>query len=797
MWSRGNDLGSVITALLGPTNTGKTHRAILRMLEHDTGIIGLPLRLLAREVYDRIVAQIGSEHVALVTGEEKLIPRSPRYWVCTVEAMPRDLELDFLAVDEIQLIAHHERGHTFTDRLLHARGRKETWFMGADTVRPLLNQLLPTAKVQAHPRLSRLSCEESMPLSALPGRSAVIAFSATQVYELAERLRQRFGGAAVVLGALSPRTRNAQVALYQSGEVDHIVATDAIGMGLNLDVSHVAFAALRKFDGHETRELTVAEIGQIAGRAGRHLNAGSFSPLAPLPDFPFTLARALEEHRFAPETRAIWRNSDLSFDSLADLIASLKQRPKHAALRLVESATDLDALLALAERPAIARLARGTERVGLLWEVCQIPDYRNLLADAHADLLGEVFEQLVTHERLPSSWLEDHLQRVDNTDGVLDALLARIGFIRTWIYIANHSHWVHHAAALQARTRAIEDRLSDAVHERLVARFVERGGKKQRRTRPPSTSWVGASRPDNTPPTPDVSRSHPFQALQALRDRMTQQPMVSAPATGLVTDVRHATDDDLQLTAAGAVLLGTTRVGHLVAGTQLLRPRLVLEIDETGHAAQEVRSRLQLFINHRIESLLGKIDDLDERLDAAGRGLVYQLRHGLGTLAVEDVAALIPTLNDDERALLQRHAIVLGKHFVYARRALKPPQQDTRRALLRAHLASPDSLPVFASSWVSCPLHNKPAKPLVHAYKLLGYPVLGDLAVRVDIIERVANEVGTREIQDAEVTRAMQLFCCKRSHALRALSALGYRTASKLSAPRGKKRRRRPTPAAA
>jgi ATP-dependent RNA helicase SUPV3L1/SUV3 len=794
MWSRGNDLGSVITALLGPTNTGKTHRALLRMLEHDTGIIGLPLRLLAREVYDRVVTQIGSEQVALVTGEEKLVPRSPRYWVCTVEAMPRDLDLDFLTVDEIQLIAHHERGHTFTDRLLHARGRKETWFMGADTVRPLLSQLLPTAKIQAHPRLSRLTCEDSMPLSALPGRSAVIAFSATQVYELAERLRRRFGGAAVVLGALSPRTRNAQVALYQSGEVEHIVATDAIGMGLNLDVSHVAFAALRKFDGHETRELTLAEIGQIAGRAGRHLTAGSFSPLAPLPDFPFTLARALEEHRFAPEARAIWRNSDLSFASLPDLIASLKQRPKHAALRLVESATDLDALLALAERPAVLRLARGKERVELLWEVCQIPDYRNLSADAHADLLGEIFEHVATCERLPSSWLEEHIQRIDNTEGDLDALLARIGFIRTWIYVANRSHWVHHAAALQARTRAIEDRLSDAVHERLVARFVERGSKKQRRARPRA-----AAKPDDTSEAPDVSRGHPFQALQALRDRMTPRSTPSAPSTSLARDVGQASDGELRLMADGTILWETTRVAHLVSGSQLLRPRLTLDIEETGHTAQEVQARLQQFLVQRSEALIGKPEELDERLLAAGRGLVYQLRHGLGTLATQDVAALVPTLGDEDRALLQRHSIVLGKHFIYSRRALKPPQQDTRRALLLAHLGSLDPLPAFGPSRVCYPLPSKPTKSLAHAYRLLGYPVLGDLAVRVDVIERLASELGTRDIQDADINRTMQLFGCKRPQAQRALATLGYRTAAQTSTPHGsrKKRRRRPTPAAA
>jgi ATP-dependent RNA helicase SUPV3L1/SUV3 len=801
MWSRGNALGSAITALLGPTNTGKTHRAMLRMLEHDSGIIGLPLRLLAREVYDRIAAQIGSEHVALLTGEEKQIPRTPRYWVCTVEAMPRDLELDFLAVDEIQLIAHSERGHTFTDRLLHARGRKETWFMGADTVRPLLGQLLPTAKLEAHPRLSSLRCQDSAPLSALPGRSAVIAFSATQVYEIAERLRQRFGGAAVVLGALSPRTRNAQVALYQSGEVDHLVATDAIGMGLNLDVNHVAFAALRKFDGHETRDLTLAEIGQIAGRAGRHLNAGSFGPLAPLPDFPFPMARALEEHRFAPETRAIWRNSDLNFDSVADLIASLKQRPKHGALRLVESATDLNALLALAERPAIAQLAKGQARVELLWEVCQIPDYRNLLADAHAELLGEIFQHLVTRERLPSSWIEEHIERIDNTDGDLDALLTRIGFIRTWIYVANRTHWVHHPAALQARTRAIEDRLSDAVHERLVARFVERGSKKQRRARPRATSPA-----EKTDATSDaLGANHPFHALQALRDRLAPQHQPAAPSNSLLREVCDAKDAALDLTADGAILFGTTRLARLAASSQLLRPRLALEVEEQGQAVRELEARLHRFVSERIASLIGQTTELDERLEAAGRGLVYQLRHGLGTIATQKVAALIATLTEPERELLRRNAIVLGRHFVFSRRASKGLSQDLRRTLLATHGVLPQQIPTFAPSRTSHSLQHKPTPQIVHACLRLGYPLLGELAVRVDVIERIASEIINEPndgiLSDTALARISQLLGCKRSQAAAALASLGYHAQSRdvRHRKRSARRRRRPgsSPAAA
>src|SRR5262245_26898086 len=335
---------SKLVAVLGPTNTGKTHRAIEHMLEHRTGMLGLPLRLLAREVYDRLTREIGEQAVALVTGEEKRLGQRPRYWVCTVEAMPVQHEVDFLAVDEIQLAAHPTRGHVFTDRLLNSRGRSETWFLGADTIRPLLRALIPTAMFESHARRSTLRARGQAKLGTLPARSAVVAFSVPEVYELAERLRHRRGGAAVVLGALSPRARNAQVALYEAREVDYLVATDAIGMGLNLGIRHVAFASVRKFDGREERELSAAELAQVAGRAGRHLENGSFGTLAPLPALPAGLQRNIAEHRFESVQHLTWRNSNLSFDGLSELLSSLQEAPRRDCFRRLAPASDLDAL---------------------------------------------------------------------------------------------------------------------------------------------------------------------------------------------------------------------------------------------------------------------------------------------------------------------------------------------------------------------------------------------------------------------------------------------------------------------
>ncbi|MEZ4375529.1 MAG: helicase-related protein [Polyangiaceae bacterium] len=367
------NIGSRITALLGPTNTGKTHRAVERMLSHDSGMLGFPLRLLAREVYDKIAARIGFDEVALITGEEKHVPRAARYFVCTVEAMPLDLEVDFLGVDEIQLAAHPQRGHTFTDRLLYRRGRSETWFLGSQSVEHLVEELVPTARIRRHPRLSELRGAGQARLGQLKAGSAVVAFTAARVYELAERVRRRKGGAAVVLGALSPRARNAQVALYQSGDVDYLVATDAIGMGLNLSINHVAFADVRKFDGQKSRHLELSELGQIAGRAGRHLQDGSFGTLAPEPELPFEVVQALETHHFPREKQLWWRNPELEFHSLEALLESLRAPAPSPRLKRMDQAEDHLALERLSALPSVADVATGQEAVELLLGSCADP----------------------------------------------------------------------------------------------------------------------------------------------------------------------------------------------------------------------------------------------------------------------------------------------------------------------------------------------------------------------------------------------------------------------------------------
>ncbi|MFN7146305.1 MAG: helicase-related protein, partial [Myxococcota bacterium] len=463
-----------ITALLGPTNTGKTHRAIERMLQHRSGMIGLPLRLLAREVYDRISAEKGEQAVALVTGEEKRIPANPRWFVCTVEAMPIDRPVAFLAVDEIQLAGDRNRGHVFTDRLLHARGVRETMFLGSDTIEPLLQRLVPTAQIERQARFSKLSHLGYRKLGSLPKRSAIVAFSASEVYTLAERIRARAGGAAVVLGALSPRTRNAQVAMYQAGEVPYLVATDAIGMGLNMDIQHVGFSAVRKFDGFGFRGLTPAEAGQIAGRAGRFRRDGTFGPTGDLDGLDQELVMAVEGHAFPPLKKLWWRNSDLDYRSLDRLKESLGTRPPAPFLQPAREEEDEAALHALSNMPEMRAVASTPEMVKLLWEVCQVPDFRKLLTDAHVQLLARIFGHLARAGTIPDAWIGRQLEQLDRVDGDIDLLMTRLAHVRTWTFVSHRSQWLVDAPGWQERARAIEDRLSDALHAELTQRFVDR-----------------------------------------------------------------------------------------------------------------------------------------------------------------------------------------------------------------------------------------------------------------------------------------------------------------------------------
>jgi ATP-dependent RNA helicase SUPV3L1/SUV3 len=686
-------------AVLGPTNTGKTHLAVERMLGHASGMIGLPLRLLAREIYDRIVKARGPRAVALITGEEKIIPPRPHYYVCTVEAMPLSIEVEFLAVDEIQLVADPERGHVFTHRLLHARGTAETMLLGAGAMAPLVRRMLPHAEIQTRERFSTLSYAGPKKLTRLPRRSAVVAFSTEQVYAIAELIRRQRGGAAVVMGSLSPRTRNAQVALYQSGEVDFLVATDAIGMGLNMDVDHVAFAGLSKFDGRRTRHLTAPEIAQIAGRAGRHLTNGTFGVTGETHDLDADLVEAVENHAFEPVAGAEWRNARLDFANLPALLTSLARPPGREGLRLSAEALDEKTLKALAEDETIRTRARDRTNLTRLWDACQTPDFRKLALDEHAGLVRGIFLQLTEHRRrITDDWAARQFAQVDRIDGEIDALAARLASVRTLTYLANRPDWLIDPAHWQARTRDLEDRLSDILHEKLMARFVDRRTSAlMRGLRVREDVLAGVSGDGTVTVEGHFVGRLAGVAFEAARgsSALEEKALRAAARTAVAPEItrrlgRLAADADeaFALGADGAVLW-RGEIAGVISGGEALRPRVRLVGDLGPDAArQRATQRLEAFLGEearrRLAALHGLETALSEgRLRGLARGLAFQLIEAAGVLDRAAVSDAVRALSPAERRGLRALGVRLGAFSVFLPGILAPRARQLTETLAR------------------------------------------------------------------------------------------------------------------
>lgn len=708
---------STVTAFLGPTNTGKTHRAVLRMLEHDTGAIGLPLRLLAREVYDKVREKVGAERVALVTGEERRVPRSPSYWISTTEAMDTERAVDFVAVDEVQLMEDRERGHVFTDRVLHARGRRETIFLGSLAARDVLLGLVPHAVLEHAPRLSRLSHAGALSLKKLPPRSAVVAFSMAEVVELAERAKVR-GGAAVVLGALSPRARNAQVAMFQAGEVDTLVATDAIGMGLNLDCRHVAFAKLRKFDGREVRELEVSEASQIAGRAGRYVTDGTFGTLAPLA-LPMGLVRSVEQHLVPSIRRARFRARP-SFDSLDALVASLAERGRSSWLVQAPSEIDdLRTLVSLAARPEVRRRVTSADDVRLLWEMCSIPDYRKLLFESHAAFVLDLFVEVRDRGPVSHAFLASRFAGASDTTGDVDTLLARIAHVRLLSYIAQKARFVAEPSDVAGQAAVWEDQLSDALHAALVARFVTTG---KRRVVPMTRA---PSRGRERVPEPPPSHTGPFAALAELRVLPLREPL--AAERSVVETIDAAAFDDFALGPMGEVSLHGEEVLRLVRGRTLAEPafKLTLARDLRGGERLVVERRARALVADLASYFVRDLLPLPEGASAALRGIVFRLREGLGAFVRAEAKAELAALSPACRAHLARANVVTRFGTVMARTA--PEDRRVRAALV--HVATGERL---AEPEVACAPRRafpKDVSPLLFGYyHANGVWVRGDLA---------------------------------------------------------------------
>jgi ATP-dependent RNA helicase SUPV3L1/SUV3 len=754
--ANGRAPGFGVTAVLGPTNTGKTHLAIERMLAHSSGIIGLPLRLLAREVYNKIVDRAGADSVALITGEEKIKPPKARFWVSTVEAMPRDLDVSFLAVDEIQIAADLERGHVFTDRMLHRRGRDETLLLGAATMRPIIERLLPGASIVTRPRLSQLEFAGDRKITRQPRRTAIVAFSADEVYAIAELIKRQHGGAAVVLGSLSPRTRNAQVAMFQSGDVDYLVATDAVGMGLNLDVDHVAFASDRKYDGYQFRRLNPSEFAQIAGRAGRATRDGTFGTTGRCAPFEPELVNALQNHTFESVKVLQWRNSKLDFSSLGALQVSLALTPSHEALTRAPIAEDLRVLDHAARDSEVRDMTQGASAVERLWDACQIPDYRKIAPAAHAELVTTLFGFLMRSGKIPDAWFAAQVDQADRTDGDIDTLSGRIAQIRTWTFVANRPDWLADPEHWQGISREIENKLSDALHERLTERFVDRRTSVLMRRLRENTmlnTEIGKTgeviveghvigRLDGFTFAPDAAEAgSEAKALQA-----TAAKALAGEIEARAEKLSGAKDDQIVLTSDGTIRWTGDAVAKLVAADDVLHPRIRIISDErlSGAPREAVQARLDLWLKTHIEKLLGPLFDLNKAEDVTGiaRGIAFQLIEALGVLERARIAAEMKDLDQPSRASLRKYGVRFGAYHIYVPALLKPAARALASLLWAQKQDNVDMSALSGAQHLAGSGRTSFAvdKQLDRdAYRILGYKQCGERAVRVDILERLAD----------------------------------------------------------
>ncbi len=752
---------SAVTAVLGPTNTGKTHLAVERLCGHSSGMMGFPLRLLAREVYDRVVAIKGRDSVALITGEEKICPPKARYFLCTAESMPVEGDYAFVALDEAQLGADPERGHVFTDRLLRARGREETMILGSAIIAPLVRKLVPEAEIIGRPRFSTLSYAGAKKLSRLPKRSAIVAFSAEEVYAVAEMLRRFRGGAAVVMGALSPSTRNAQVKMFMEGQVDYLVATDAIGMGLNLDVSHVAFAALRKFDGHRTRRLSITEMAQIAGRAGRHHRDGTFGSLGGEgSDAAFTPEEidAIEAHRFPPLDFLYWRDGAPRCDNLETLIADLEARPDAPQLRAAPEAVDLSVLKRMADDPLVQQRARNRQQVTRLWAACGLPDFQKLGADHHARMVARLWRFLSEGQGyIPRDWFAQHLARLDSVVGDIDTLSGRIAAVRTWSYIAHRPDWLEYPAEMAERTRALEEKLSDALHAALTQRFVDRRTAVLLRDMGQNIAQLPVTIDANGSVSVDgesIGRLDGFRFSVDPDARGGDRRMLLAAAEKRLGAILRVKADELLAAEDAAFLLtpgvadapslfwNGTAIATLHAGPTLIAPDILLDraLMDLGQDVQKrVTERLTAWMTaqkdrHVLPLVRMAAAAVDPETPPVVRAFFAQLADAGGISDRTDLDPALAQLDKTQRYQIRRAGITVGVLDIFHPGLLKPGAALWRTALISARRGTP-MLPLPAAGATLLVIEEPPAQT---GARLSGFRDFGGQHVRIDMAERMA-----------------------------------------------------------
>ena len=750
-FNRSNDKSSICKGILGPTNTGKTYYALERMISYKNGIIGVPLRLLAREIYDRLVSLKGTENVVLNTGEEKIRGKNERYWVCTTEAMPANKTFEFLAVDEIQLCSDSERGHIFTERLLYSRGQFETLFLGSAVIKDLIKLIVPDIEIISRDRLSKLSYSGKRNISKLGPRSAVVDFSVDRVYEMAERLRTSKGGAAVVLGALSPKTRNAQVELYQNGDVDHIVATDAIGMGLNLPINNVYFSAMKKFDGRRIRPLSTLEVAQIAGRAGRYTTDGFFGEIGGLKQMGESLINEVENSSFPMLRKIKWRNTELEFNNVSSLISSLDLMSSHNYLERSQDGSDISILkYIMAESPeSISELYK--DDVKLLWEACQIPDFRKISNQDHAGLVMKIFEFVRAKGFIPSDWVQMEINRLDNVQGDIDILSKRVSFIRTWSFVANISKWLSDGEYFVGITRAIEDKLSDALHIKLTQRFVDlrRSVLIKKGMTENFDNKDFELRDDNCL----YIKKHLFGKMDGFvfnlsggdtveeKKKLMQvaRPFLHQHLSALVKSFYEAPESEIILDNNGHIFWRGSKVGELEKGQKILVPKVkLIKVGELEKGAMEkIQRKLDIFLEKKIKALLPNLINLatDKVFSGASAGLVHIFINNLGVIMKSEVMEQFKSIDHENRAKLRNIGIRFGYKTIYDPMLLKPEASKLRISLFNVFYAS-TKIKVFnpPPGLVTLDYDKHISK---REYLVAGFFVAGSRAIRVDMLERL------------------------------------------------------------
>jgi len=766
---------SNVKAILGPTNTGKTYYAMDRMLAHSSGVIGFPLRLLARENYDKAVSQVGISQVALVTGEEKIIPPYAKYFCCTVESMPLNREFSFVCVDEIQLAADPDRGYIFTDRILHSRGLKETVLLGAETIRPLLQKILPDVIIETRPRLSTLSYIGVKKLTRLKPRSTIVAFSVPEVYKIAELIRTKKGGAAIVMGALSPRTRNSQVDLYQNGQVDYLIATDAIGMGLNMDIDHVAFASDSKFDGNIPRYLTPPEIAQIAGRAGRSTRNGTFGVIDESLKFDEETIEQVESHSFFPLKNLWWRNTDLNFSSVNKLVKSLDKAPPFNFMRKKVGALDAICLTHLSQIDTIKAKIENEENLSLLWNICQIPDFSNTLSGMHFNLLEKTFELLLSKGKLDNEWIKSQITRLDRYDGEIDTLLNRIANVRTWTFITNRSNWLDETEYWQDQAKTIEDKLSDELHERLTQRFVDKKIVVLNKTLKEFNNLEAIVRIDGKVfvEGEEVGTLKGFDFIPTLSDGENAAPILSAARKTLPKEISRRVKELLMSDNAafkfdndGNILWQSNIVASLVNGENIYSPKININSSEllSDEQIKQIQLRIIEAVEGNIKSILSEAINLKDpsfqkiekkhfnnnqneeksaeeeklpiiNLSGKALGIAYEVYEGLGSAKTSSLSMSINTLSDDEKTQLAKLGLRLGIETIYLPNLLKPSAIKLRALLWSVFYQNFSDHGTPPDGRVSVVMQPEANHDFLRA---IGFVPLGDLALRADIAERLS-----------------------------------------------------------